>query len=83
MTAEERRTFNTPLRAPLNPIIHRILQAIDWHNSQFFRDGNLWHVEQTAILRQYVRELKTWVHAQEAKAMADSSQDPGTKDGKE
>ncbi len=83
MTAEERRTFNTPLRAPLNPIIHRILQAIDWHNSQFFKDGNLWHVEQTAILRQYVRELKTWVHAQEAKAMADSSQGPGAKDGKE
>lgn len=66
---EERRTFNTPLRAPLNPIIYRILQAIDWHNSQFFKDGNLWHVEQTAILRQYVKELKTWVHAQEAKAM--------------
>lgn len=80
---EERRTFNTPLRAPLNPIIHRILQAIDWHNSQFFKDGNLWHIEQTTILRQYVRELKTWVHAQEAKAMENSGQGFGAEDGKE
>jgi len=61
----ERRTFNTPLREPLNPIIHRLLQAVDWHNSQYFKDGNLWHLEKADIIRQYVRELKAWVYEQE------------------
>lgn len=61
----ERRTFNTPLREPLNPIIHRLLQAVDWHNSQYFKDGNIWHLEKADIIRQYVRELKAWVYEQE------------------
>jgi len=61
----ERRTFNTPLREPLNPIIHRLLQAVDWHNCQYFKDGNLWHLEKATIIRQYVAELKDWVHEQE------------------
>lgn len=61
----ERRTFNTPLREPLNPIIHRLLQAVDWHNTQYFKDGNIWHLEKADIIRQYVRELKAWVYEQE------------------
>lgn len=62
----ERRTFNTPLREPLNPIIHRLLQAVDWHNTQYFKDGNIWHLEKADIIRQYVRELKAWVYEQES-----------------
>ena len=61
----ERRTFNTPLREPLNPIIHRLLQAVDWHNSQYFKDNNPWHLQKADIIRQYVRELKAWVYEQE------------------
>ena len=61
----ERRTFNTPLREPLNPIIHRLLQAVDWHNSQYFKDSNPWHLQKADTIRQYVRELKAWVYEQE------------------
>lgn len=62
---ERRRTFNTPLREPLNPIIHRLLQAVDWHNARYFEDGNPWHLEKAALIRQYVHELKTWIKAKE------------------
>lgn len=65
----ERRTFNTPLREPLNPIIHRLLQAVDWHNTQYFKDGNIWHLEKADIIRQYVRELKAWVYEQEKNSL--------------
>jgi hypothetical protein len=61
----ERRTFNTPLREPLNPIIHRLLQAIDWHNSRYFASGDEWHLEKAEFLRSYVRELKDWIKKQE------------------
>lgn len=63
--SEERRTFNTPLREPLNPIIHRLLQAIDWHNSRYFEDHDPWHLEKAESLRSYVKELKNWVKKQE------------------
>ena len=66
---EERRTFNTPIREPWNPVIHRLLQAVDHHNSAFLRDGNPWHLQKAALIREYVHELKTWIHAEEAKAM--------------
>ena len=72
----ERRTFNTPLREPLNPIIHRLLQAVDWHNSQYFKDGNPWHLEKATIIRQYVVELKAWVYEQEEKGI--QTMGPGT-----
>jgi len=65
--SEERRTFNTPLREPLNPIIHRLLQAIDWHNSRYFEDHNPWHLEKAESLRSYVRELKDWVKKKEGR----------------
>lgn len=26
---------------------------------------NIWHLEKAAELRKYVRELKTWIHAEE------------------
>jgi hypothetical protein len=61
----ERRTFNTPLREPLNPIIYQSLRAIDWHNAQYFLTMDQWHLEKAAIIRQYVRELKAWIYEQE------------------
>jgi hypothetical protein len=61
----ERRTFNTPLREPLNPIIYQSLRAIDWHNAQYFLSMDQWHLEKAAIIRQYVTELKAWIYAQE------------------
>ena len=65
----ERRTFNTPLREPLNPIIYQSLRAIDWHNAQYFLSMDQWHLEKAAIIRQYVRELKAWIYEQEERSM--------------
>jgi hypothetical protein len=79
----DRRTFNTPLREPLNPIIHRLLQAIDWHNAQYFKDHNQWHLEKAVIIRQYVTELKAWVYEEEEKPVADLGKNAGPQGGKE
>ncbi len=65
----ERRTFNTPLREPLNPIIYQCLRAIDWHNAQYFVTMDQWHLEKAAIIRQYVIELKAWIYEQEEGSM--------------
>jgi hypothetical protein len=62
----ERRTFNTPLREPLNPIIYQSLRAIDWHNAQYFLSMDQWHLEKAAMLRSYLHELKSYIHQQEA-----------------
>ena len=67
----ERRTWNTPTREPWNPVIHQMLRAIDNHNEAFFRDGNDWHIEKAIMLRQYVRELKDWLHEEETNPVAD------------
>jgi hypothetical protein len=79
----ERRTFNTPLREPLNPIIHRLLQAVDWHNARYFKDHNQWHLDKAAIIRQYVTELKAWVYEEEAKALEAMGKGAGTERGQE
>jgi len=65
----ERRTFNTPLREPLNPIIYQSLRAIDWHNAQYFLTMDQWHLEKAAIIRQYVTELKAWIYEQEERGV--------------
>ena len=67
----ERRTFNTPLREPWNPIVYQCLRAVDCHNSQYFLTGNVWHLEQSELLRQYVRSLKDWIREEEKNTMAD------------
>jgi hypothetical protein len=66
----ERRTFNTPLREPLNPIIYQSLRAIDWHNAQYFLSMDQWHLKKAAIIRQYVTELKAWIYEQEEQGVA-------------
>lgn len=59
------REWNTPSREPWNAPIHNILKAIDEHNHQYFLNGNSWHLEKARFLREYLRELKAWIHAQE------------------
>lgn len=59
------REWNTPRREPWNAPIHNILKAIDEHNRQYFLSGNTWHLEKATALRQYLHELKTWIHSQE------------------
>lgn len=56
------RTFNTPIREPWNSPIHNILKAIDNHTNEYLKNGDKWHLEKAETLRQYVSELKTWIH---------------------
>ena len=67
----ERRTFNTPLREPWNPIVYQCLRAVDCHNEQYFLTGNAWHLEQSELLRHYVRSLKDWIREEEKSTVAD------------
>jgi hypothetical protein len=46
----------------------------------YFANGDRWHLEKAAMLRAYVHELKTYIHAQEAKGishMGESSREQG------
>jgi hypothetical protein len=59
------RTFNTPNREPWNAPIHNILKAIDNHTQEYFKGGDVWHLEKADELRKYLHELKTWIHKTE------------------
>ncbi len=61
------REWNTPKREPWNAPIHQILKAIDEHNRMYFEDHDPWHLEKAAMLRQYLHELKTWIHKREGR----------------
>jgi len=63
----EKRTWNTPLRKPWNPVIKACLNAIDYHIALYLSTGETWHLEQAAVLREYVATLKDWIHGQEGK----------------
>jgi hypothetical protein len=64
---DERRTFNTPVRECWNAPIHNLLKAIDNHTRLYFQTKNPWHLEKAQMLREYVAELKTWIHREESK----------------
>jgi hypothetical protein len=59
------RTFNTLHREKWNAPIHQILKAIDNHTRLWMETGDFWHEEQANILRQYLHDLKTWIHQEE------------------
>jgi len=59
------REFNTPTRSSWNAPIHQILKAIDNHNQEYFKTKNIWHLQKAEILRDYISELKTWIHKNE------------------
>lgn len=64
----ERRTWNTPLREPWNPVVKACLNAIDEHVRLHLETHDKWHMEQAEQLRCYVMELKRWIHNQEGKS---------------
>lgn len=78
----ERRTFNTPLRAPWNPIVYQCLKAVDCHNEQYFLTGNQWHLQQAETIRSYVKGLKDWIREEE-ETMANLGESAGAEGGKE
>lgn len=59
------RTYNNPIREPWNPVIKKCLDAIDTHIRLHLKTGDDWHLSQAEVLRQYVRNLKDWIHLQE------------------
>jgi hypothetical protein len=61
----EKRTWNSPIREPWNPVIRNILQAIDTHNQLYFKTGKPWHLQKAQELRGYVIELKEWIASNE------------------
>ena len=61
------REWNTPKREPWNAPIHNILKAIDNHTQEYFKSGDVWHLEKADMLRNYLHELKTWIHKQEGR----------------
>ena len=61
------REWNTPIREPWNPVIKKCLDAIDEHNQQYMKTGDDWHLSQAETLRNYVSDLKTWIHQQEGR----------------
>ena len=59
------REWNTPIREGWNSPIHNILKAIDNHTQEYLKDGDDWHLKKAQILREYISELKTWIHKNE------------------
>jgi predicted NAD/FAD-binding protein len=59
------REWNTPHRDPWNSPIHQILKAIDNHTQEYLKSGDTWHLQKAQELREYVSELKTWIHLKE------------------
>ena len=63
----ERRTWNNPTREPWNPVIKACLNAIDHHTRMYLDSKNRWHLDRAQTLREYVSELKDWIHDCEGK----------------
>lgn len=61
------REWNTPIREPWNAPIHQILKAIDSHTKLWMETGDPWHEEKANMLRQYLRELKDFIHKVEGR----------------
>jgi hypothetical protein len=64
-TVSERRTWDSPVREPWNPIIHHLLKAVDTHNRLYFQTCDEWHLQKAREMRAYVVELKNWIKNQE------------------
>lgn len=70
----ERRTWDSPIRSPWNPKIHNSLKSIDLHVELYLKTKDPFHLEMAEVLRRYVSQLKTWIHATEV-TLANQPQD--------
>lgn len=59
------REWDNPTRNPWNSHIHQTLKAIDNHNQEYFKSGNIWHLQKAQMLREYIKELKDWIISKE------------------
>jgi hypothetical protein len=62
---DNKRTWNTAVRAPWNARIFHILKAIDCHNELYFKTKDCWHLQQASYLRSYLFQLKDWIIREE------------------
>ena len=65
------REWVTATREPWCPLIKQCLDGIDRHNSLWFATGDVWHLHRAEHLRQYVIELKDWIHRDERAGSAE------------
>lgn len=63
----DRRTWNSPIREPWNPVIKSCLNAIDEHVRLYLETHDAWHMDQAQTLRLYVAQLKQWILRTEGK----------------
>jgi hypothetical protein len=61
------REFNTPHREKWNAPIHQILKAIDNHTHEHFKSGDIWHLHKAQELREYIKQLKDYIHKNEGR----------------
>lgn len=61
------REWDTPVREIWNTPIRQMLKAIDNHVKLYLETGDTWHLAQAEVLRRYVSNLKTWIHAEEVR----------------
>jgi hypothetical protein len=61
------REWNTPKREPWNAPIHQILKAVDTHTHEYLKTQDTWHLEKAQQLRDYITELKEYIHKLEGR----------------
>lgn len=62
---DTKRTYNTDVREPWNPVIKTCLDAVDKHVSLHLGTGDELHLKQAELLREYVSRLKEWIRSEE------------------
>lgn len=60
-----KRTWDTEVRHPWNPVIKQCLVAIDLHMSAYLNTRSVFHLHQADFLRTYIAELKEWILSEE------------------
>ncbi len=66
-TGNVKRSWNNPTREPWNPVIKACVNAIDHHTRMYLETKDRWHLDRAQTLREYVSELKDWIHDCEGK----------------
>lgn len=65
LSSSERRTWDSEIRSPWNQKIYTMLKAVDLHVELYISTGDIVHAEMAELLREYVLQLKKWIHKQE------------------
>ena len=61
------KEWNTSVRDKWDDPVRQIVKAIDNHTRLYLETGDHWHWERAEDLRNYLRKLKNYIHAQEGR----------------